>query len=167
MATWAELSRESLQAARSLAREGFWRSSINRSYYAAYCAVTGELVKRCVSVVRGWNNPAHEQLPKGIIAIYEQELKQMRQAVKAGRVRFTVHSVEELAAEGYSEIDAYNCILTGEIVEDQYDLRYRQVKYIVFGDARNGDEIGLVARFDAVPGIVVITAFQLEVSDYD
>lgn len=62
LATWAELSRESLQAARSLAREGFWRGSINRSYYAAYCAVTGELVKRRVRFARGWNNPAHEQL---------------------------------------------------------------------------------------------------------
>lgn len=99
--------------------------------------------------------------------MYEEELKRMRQAVKAGRVRFTVHSVEELAAEGYAETDAYHCILTGEIVEDQYDLRYWQVKYIIFGDARNGDELGLVARFDAVPGIVVITVFQLEVSDYD
>ena len=99
--------------------------------------------------------------------MYEQELKRMRQAVKAGRVRFTVHAVEELAAEGYAETDAYNCILTGEIVEDQYDLRYRQVKYVIFGDAQNGAEIGLIARFDAVPGIVVITVFQLEVSDYD
>lgn len=63
MATWTELSRESLQAASSLARVGLWRSSINRSYYAAYCAVTGELAKRRVSFARGWNNPAHEQLP--------------------------------------------------------------------------------------------------------
>lgn len=99
--------------------------------------------------------------------MYEQELKLMRQAVKAGRVRFTVHSVEELAAEGYAETDAYSCILTGEIVEDQYDLRYQQVKYVVFGDARNGDEIGLIARFDNASGIVVITVFQLQVSDYD
>lgn len=99
--------------------------------------------------------------------MYWQELQRMRQAVKAGRVRFTVHSVEELAAEGYAETDAYNCILTGEIVEDQYDLRYQQIKYVIFGDARSGDEIGLIVRFDDASGIVVITAYQLKVSDYD
>lgn len=69
--------------------------------------------------------------------MYWQELQRMRLAVNARRVRFTVHSVEELNAEGYDETDAYNCILTGEIVEDQYDPRYRQIKYVVFGDARN------------------------------
>ncbi len=102
-----------------------------------------------------------------MIPMYERELKRMRQAVKAGRVRFTIHSLEELADEGYAEADAYHCILTGEIIEDQYDQAWRQTKYTIFGDARNGDEIGLIARFDSVPGIVVITVFQLEVSDYD
>ena len=63
MATWTELSQEALQAAKSLAGQGLWRSSINRSYYAAYCAVTSELVRRRVSFARGWNNPAHEQVP--------------------------------------------------------------------------------------------------------
>ena len=65
MASWTELSQESLQAAKNLAGQGLWRSSINRSYsyYAAYCAVTSELVKRKLSFARGWNNPAHEQLP--------------------------------------------------------------------------------------------------------
>ena len=63
MATWTELSQEALQAAKKLAGQGLWRSSINRSYYAAYCAVSGELVKRRVNFARGWQNPAHEQLP--------------------------------------------------------------------------------------------------------
>ena len=63
MATWTELSQEALQAAKSLAGQGLWRGSINRAYYAAYCAVTGELVKRWVRFARGWKNPAHEQLP--------------------------------------------------------------------------------------------------------
>jgi hypothetical protein len=82
-------------------------------------------------------------------------------------VRFTSHSLDELADEGYLKADVYHCILTGEIVEDQYDLRYLQTKYIVFGDAKNGDEIGLTARFDNLSGIVIITVFQLQVDDYD
>jgi len=62
VATWQELSLECLWAAKMLAGEGYWRSSINRSYYAAYCAVTSELVARGIRFARGWNNPPHDQL---------------------------------------------------------------------------------------------------------
>ena len=99
--------------------------------------------------------------------MYERELEQMRLAVNEQRVQFTSHALDELADEGYLKADAYHCILTGEIVEDQYDLRYLQTKYIVFGDARNGNELGLAARFDDESGIVIITAFQLQIDDYD
>ncbi len=63
MATWRELSLDSLQAAQKLLVEGHWRSSVSRSYYAAYCAVSGELVRRGASFAHGWNNPSHEQVP--------------------------------------------------------------------------------------------------------
>lgn len=63
MATWQELSRDCLQAAKQLAGQGHLRSSVNRSYYAAYSAVTSHLVARGVRFAHGWNNPAHEQLP--------------------------------------------------------------------------------------------------------
>jgi uncharacterized protein (UPF0332 family) len=39
-----------------------WRSSVSRSYYAAYCAVTSDLVARGVRFGRGWHNPPHEHL---------------------------------------------------------------------------------------------------------
>jgi uncharacterized protein (UPF0332 family) len=63
LATWQELSVDSLRAARKLLTEEHIRSSISRAYYAAYCAVTSELVERGVQFARGWNNPAHDQLP--------------------------------------------------------------------------------------------------------
>ena len=60
--TWQDLSLDCLRAAKVLVSEGQWRSSVNRSYYTAYCAVTSELVARGVGFARGWNNPPHEQL---------------------------------------------------------------------------------------------------------
>src|SRR5947208_3007548 len=63
VATWQELSLDNLRAAKMLAGEGRLRSSISRSYYAAYCAVSGVLVDRGITFPHGWNNPAHEQLP--------------------------------------------------------------------------------------------------------
>ena len=46
MATWRELSQECFETAKHLAGNGYWRASVIRSYYAAYCAVAGELVAR-------------------------------------------------------------------------------------------------------------------------
>jgi uncharacterized protein (UPF0332 family) len=62
LATWEELSLDSLRAAQKLLDEGHLRSSVSRSYYAAYCAVAGELTRRGVRFPRARRNPAHEQL---------------------------------------------------------------------------------------------------------
>ena len=99
--------------------------------------------------------------------MYEQVLQQMQYAVRNRKVRFTAHALDELEADGLQKADAFHCILTGEIVEDQYDERYQQTKYVIYGDATNGDEIGLIARWDHLPGIVVITIYRLRIDDYD
>ena len=62
MATWKELSRDNLEAAQALLAGEHWRSSVSRSYYAAYCAVSQRLAEKGVQFARGWNNPAHDQL---------------------------------------------------------------------------------------------------------
>lgn len=67
MATWEDLSRECLRAAKRLLDAGCYRRSISSSYYAAYSAVTSELAARRVTFAHGWNNPAHEQLPDLIL----------------------------------------------------------------------------------------------------
>jgi uncharacterized protein (UPF0332 family) len=63
LATWEELSRDSLWAAKLLADQGHLRSSVSRAYYAAYCAIAGACVARGVTFPYGWRNPSHEQLP--------------------------------------------------------------------------------------------------------
>jgi uncharacterized protein (UPF0332 family) len=62
LATWRELCLECLRAAKILAGEGYWRSSVSRSYYAAYCAITSDLVARGVHFGCGWHHPPHEHL---------------------------------------------------------------------------------------------------------
>jgi uncharacterized protein (UPF0332 family) len=63
LATWQDLSSECLRAAKKLLDEGYLRRSVSSAYYAAYSAVTGELVARGITFAHGWNNPTHEQLP--------------------------------------------------------------------------------------------------------
>lgn len=64
METWRELSENSLSAAKTLLREGNYRSSVSRSYYAAYCAATYEIVQNLTTFPYGWNNPPHEKVPE-------------------------------------------------------------------------------------------------------
>ncbi|MBL8189408.1 MAG: DUF4258 domain-containing protein [Acidobacteria bacterium] len=99
--------------------------------------------------------------------MYEQELRQMQRAAKAGKVRFVPHAVRELALDHLSPDDAVNCILTGEIVRDQYDPKYQQMKYVIYGDSLSHDEIAVVARWDDDSKVVVITVFRLRVGNYE
>ncbi len=99
--------------------------------------------------------------------MYERILRQMQKAVQAERVLFTQHARAALRDDGLTAADALNCILTGEIVEDQFDLRYKQVKYVIYGASLADDEMGLIARWDDRDGVVVITAYRLAIDDYD
>ena len=67
MATWEEMSRDCLKAAKRLLDEELFRRSISSSYYAAYSAVTALLVKKGVAFAHGWRNPGHEQVPDLIL----------------------------------------------------------------------------------------------------
>ncbi len=65
--TWEEMSVARLRAAKALLGAGFYRDSISRSYYAAYCAATIRLAGRGITFAQGRNNPSHEQLPELIL----------------------------------------------------------------------------------------------------
>lgn len=91
----------------------------------------------------------------------------MRKAVRAGRRRFTSHALDELDEDGLITADAVNCILAGEIIEDQFDAQWGDTKYKFYGDSLAGDEIGLIARWDDRDEVVVITTFRLRIDDYE
>lgn len=68
MATWHELGEENRRAAQSLFRDGMYRSSMSRSNYAAYAALTHHLCGRTV-FPQGRGNPPH-----AILAGYVQSV---------------------------------------------------------------------------------------------
>ena len=57
------MSRERLRAAKALLDGGFYRDSVSRSYYAAYCAATSRVIHLDGQFAGGRRNPSHEQLP--------------------------------------------------------------------------------------------------------
>jgi hypothetical protein len=68
MDNWQDLSLDCRRAAMHLADAQHWRSSISRSYYAAYCAVAGALAvhARNLQYRHGWHNPDHNDIPRYI-----------------------------------------------------------------------------------------------------
>lgn len=66
MATWRELSLECRTSAKNLLTDGCFRSSINRSYYAAYAALSSKLEGKII-YKEGRSNPAHADLPTYIL----------------------------------------------------------------------------------------------------
>lgn len=85
----------------------------------------------------------------------------------AGRIRLTIHANRELKADGLAVDDVINCLLTGEIIEQQFDDDGREDKYLIYGDARNNDEMALTARLGYNKTTIVITVFRLRITDYD
>jgi len=98
--------------------------------------------------------------------MYEREMRLIQGAVIDGRIIFRYHALKELRAENYTTADAIHCILVGEIVEDQID-RTGDMKFVIYGESIAEDEIGVITKWDDNLRVVVITAFQLEITDYD
>ncbi len=64
MSTWNEMSVSAREAAQSMLSDSdnHIRSSISRSYYAAYSALAGTLSERHIVFPDGRNNPPHSEL---------------------------------------------------------------------------------------------------------
>jgi uncharacterized protein (UPF0332 family) len=90
---WYKLARQGIASAERLYREGDYRGSANRSYYAAYHVATGLCYEHGdeIHFAHGWNNPSHEQLPdlirnNGSIAIeVRRSVNQMLREMRAVR----------------------------------------------------------------------------------
>lgn len=85
MATWQELSLDSLEAARVLLSARHLRSSVSRAYYAAYAATAHHMAKQAMTFPRGWRNPSHDQVLSWISTQRKWPANQRRQLTKAIR----------------------------------------------------------------------------------
>ena len=112
MATWKELSDDSLAAAKALLRQGCLCSCISRAYYAAYSAATSELRKaKGVRFRYGWSNPSHEQLPRlirGKLSLPESSRRELLRAIR--RLRMAREDADYRPAVSIDRILAVNIV---------------------------------------------------------
>lgn len=99
--------------------------------------------------------------------MYSHILKLIRQAALNGCVYLTLHANKELKGDNLTYDDALNCLLAGDIVNDQYDPDKNEIKYLIYGDCLNGDEMAVVAKLGYNQDAVIITVYRLRVTDYE
>ena len=117
MPTWKELSDGSLSAAKHLNAAGHYRSSVSRSYYAAYCSLTSALAELGVTFGRGWNNPPHEQLPRlvrGNLQIPDWQKRQINEALR--RLRYHREDADYRPARDVDQSVARDCLRDASMI---------------------------------------------------
>ncbi len=122
--TWEEMSLARLRAAKALLEAGFYRDSISRSYYAAYCAATSRVVGIGNTFAHGRNNPSHEQLPDLVLNAGRITIA-TRRRVKT-RLYFLRHARENADYRPYAPINrafALDCIYNAASVIELLGIR--------------------------------------------
>ena len=99
--------------------------------------------------------------------MFELILAEMQEAARAGLVYLTEHARDEMADDGLTFLDVINCILTGEIVDCQYDVGRGENKYVIYGDCLSEGEMAVVAKLAYNNSVGVITVYRLRITDYD
>ena len=87
-------------------------------------------------------------------------LKRMRDKVRARQYVMTLHAEEEMSDDGLTIYDVERCILTGEIIERQRDVKSGEWKYLVRGHALDEDTIVVVAKLSLTGKLVFITVYR-------
>jgi hypothetical protein len=92
--------------------------------------------------------------------MFARILKRMRDLVRLGLYVVTTHADEEADADDLSVFDVESAILTGEIVERQKETETGEWKYVISGEAVDGRQISVVAKFGtSIQMLYIITVY--------
>jgi hypothetical protein len=93
--------------------------------------------------------------------MFEKLLDAMQEAVEAGKTVHTPHARKAMHEDDMHVVDLEQCVLTGAIVEQQWDSNYEEFKYVVQGESTDDEEIAVVVRLDQKGQLVFITTYVL------
>lgn len=86
----------------------------------------------------------------------------MRELVRHGRYVMTTHADEEADADDFSVFDVESAILTGKIVERQKEAETGEWKYVITGEAVDGRQMSVVAKFGTSTQMLYILTVYAE-----
>ncbi len=94
--------------------------------------------------------------------MFERTLRRFRSLIRSGAYLLSIHALDEMAEDDVLTEDIENVILTGSIVERQFDRATRERKYVFFGRDLTGDPLGLIAKIGPAGKVVIITVYREE-----
>ena len=93
--------------------------------------------------------------------MFQKILSEMRDRVRAGQVAMSIHAIEEMQLDGLTLDDLKQCILTGRIVERQFDELFAENKYLIESATLDSAEfIHVVAKLGK-KNTVIITMYRV------
>lgn len=93
--------------------------------------------------------------------MYDKILHEMRARVRRGNLIITVHGRQEMFNDGLLAVDVERCILTGAIVERQWDDEFAEYKYLIEGETTEPSEFIYVVAKLGSHNTVVITVYRV------
>jgi hypothetical protein len=93
--------------------------------------------------------------------MYDRILKRMRERIRARQYVMTLHAEEEMNNDNLSVFDVERSILTGKITERQRDRVTAEWKYLIQGEAVEGDSVVVVAKLSITGKLVIITVYRV------
>jgi len=88
-------------------------------------------------------------------------LEQMQSSAEAGRLILPDHVLDAMDDDDLLAVDIENAILTGGIVERQWDYEWEEWKYVIQGQATDGNEIEVVAKPGYNNATILITVYRV------
>ena len=91
--------------------------------------------------------------------MFDRILRQIQQKVQTLEYMMSIHAEEEMADDGLTIFDVEHVLLTGKIVERQWDPRTSEWKYLVEGRTRGSEFAIVVTKLSLTGKLVVITVY--------
>ncbi len=84
----------------------------------------------------------------------------MRERIRNKQYVMTLHAEEEMDEDELSIFDVESVILTGKVTERQRDAETAEWKYVVTGEAIEGDPACVVGKISVTSKLVIITVYR-------
>jgi uncharacterized DUF497 family protein len=92
--------------------------------------------------------------------VFERILNQLREKIRTRQYVMAIHAEEEMDEDGLTIFDVESVVLSGRIIERQKDQQTGEWKYLIKGEALNGESVVTVTKISPTDKLVFITVYR-------
>ena len=92
--------------------------------------------------------------------MHERILQKVRNLIRFKQYIITLRAYEEMDSDNLSIYDIEHCLLSGKIIEKQWDPKTAESKYLIQGSTISSSEVIIAAKVSVTNKLVIITVFK-------